>query len=465
MATVNRTGRTAAATVTLNHEGTVVKRLNAYQQLRRAVLSCLLWEDDFYEDGKSVADRIKELVTVVEPEKVAAVAKEARGKFKLRHVPLLLARELARGTKQARLVVADLLFDIIQRPDELTEFLAIYWKEKRQPLSAQVKKGLARAFGKFGAYSFAKYNRDGAVKLRDVMFLSHPDPRNCYDPYPECGNGKFKEEVFKKLADKTLESADTWEVNLSAGKDKAETFTRLIKEKKLGALAVLRNLRNMVEAKVDENIIVDALDNMDTERVLPFRFITAAKYAPTLEAAIERAMFRCLDGMEKLTGRTALVVDTSPSMWMANVSSKSEMNRFEAAAALAILLREICSDVRIFAFNKQSYDVPARRGFALRDAIAQTKEGYSCGGYAVDAANKWGYDRIIVLTDGEWHYSHLQERAGDCKVVSPAPLTDKAYMVNVSTTKNGVGYGKWTSIDGWSEAIVEFIQQSETVVG
>jgi hypothetical protein len=56
-------------------------------------------------------------------------------------------------------------------------------------------------------------------------------------------------------------------------------------------------------------------------------------------------------------------------------------------------------------------------------------------------------------------------RAGDCKVVSPAPLTDKAYMVNVSTTKNGVGYGKWTSIDGWSEAIVEFIQQSETVVG
>jgi 60 kDa SS-A/Ro ribonucleoprotein len=60
MATVNRTGRTAAATVTLNHEGTVVKRLNPYQQLRRAVLSCLLWEDDFYEDGKSVADRIKE---------------------------------------------------------------------------------------------------------------------------------------------------------------------------------------------------------------------------------------------------------------------------------------------------------------------------------------------------------------------------------------------------------------------
>jgi 60 kDa SS-A/Ro ribonucleoprotein len=286
----------------------------------------------------------------------------------------LLARELARGTKQARLVVADLLFDIIQRPDELTEFLAIYWKEKRQPLSAQVKKGLARAFGKFGAYSFAKYNRDGAVKLRDVMFLSHPDPRNCYDPYPECGNGKFKEEVFKKLADKTLESADTWEVNLSAGKDKAETFTRLIKEKKLGALAVLRNLRNMVEAKVDENIIVDALDNMDTERVLPFRFITAAKYAPTLEAAIERAMLRCLDGVEKLTGRTALVIDTSPSMWMANVSAKSEMTRFEAAAALAILLREICSDVRIFAFNKQSYDVPARRGFALRDAICSRQK-------------------------------------------------------------------------------------------
>jgi 60 kDa SS-A/Ro ribonucleoprotein len=65
---------------------------------------------------------------------------------------------------------------VIQRADELAEFLAIYWAEGKQPLSAQVKKGLAAAFVKFDEYALAKYDRAGAVRLRDVLFLSHAKP-------------------------------------------------------------------------------------------------------------------------------------------------------------------------------------------------------------------------------------------------------------------------------------------------
>jgi hypothetical protein len=176
-------------------------------------------------------------------------------------------------------------------------------------------------------------------------------------------------------------------------------------------------------------------------------------------------MYRCVTGVEKLPGRTALVVDTSPSMWDAKVSSKSEMDRFDAAAALAILLREVCESARVYAFNHQGYEIPSRRGFALRDSLARTKGSASCGGAAVMMANKAGYDRIVVLTDGQWHYTGPDgrpvNRFGDAKVISPAPLTSKAYMVNMAATKNGVGYGKWTAIDGWSEAIVEYIRASE----
>ena len=47
-------------------------------------------------------------------------------------------------------------------------------------------------------------------------------------------------------------------------------------------------------------------------------------------------MFRSLKKQPALPGTTALVVDTSPSMWMARLSRNSDMDRFEAAAGLAI---------------------------------------------------------------------------------------------------------------------------------
>lgn len=189
------------------HEGAPAARLTVEQQLRRSVCACLLWENSFYEDGDSIANRISETVQLVKPEIVAQIAIEAREVFKLRHVPLLIVRNMAELSTH-KYLVADTLAKVIQRPDELAEFLAIYWKEKRQPLSAQVKKGLAKAFTKFNEYQLAKYNRDGAVKLRDVLFLCHAKPEN-----------KEQELLWKKLADGKLDVPDTWEVNLSAGKD------------------------------------------------------------------------------------------------------------------------------------------------------------------------------------------------------------------------------------------------------
>ena len=316
-------------------EGTPAKRLTDAQELRRAMASCLLWEDQFYEDGEAIAERIKRLTLAINPVEAAQIAKDTRNGSKLRHAPLWVARWLASGSVAQKAVVADLLAEIVQRPDELTEFLAMYWQDGKVPLAASVKKGLARAFQKFNAYSLAKYNRDDAIKLRDVLFLVHATPKDAEQAA-----------TFKQLVDGTLPIPDTWEVALSSGADKKATWTRLMADGKLGALALLRNLRNMQSAGVDENAIRQALETVPTDRVLPFRFVGAAKYAPRLEPELERAMYRCVEGAPKLMGRTALVVDTSPSMWMDKISKKSEMDRFEAAAALAILCRKRASRLR-----------------------------------------------------------------------------------------------------------------------
>jgi hypothetical protein len=269
-------------------EGARAIRFTPEMELKRTLMNCLLWENQFYEDGVSIADRIKALVPKVAPARVAQLAIEAREVMKLRHAPLLVIREMARSEKH-RALVADTLAQVIQRPDEMTELLAIYWADalgpmqqrKRQPVSAQVKKGLARALTRFDAYQLAKYDRDGAVRIRDVLFLVHAKPKDA-----------DQAKVWKQLVDGELASPDTWEVSLSAGKSKRETFERLIAERKLGGLALLRNLRLMQNAQVQRGTIAGAIEAMRTDRILPYRFITAARYAPDFEPELEAAMLK-----------------------------------------------------------------------------------------------------------------------------------------------------------------------------
>jgi hypothetical protein len=419
------------------HEGAQAARIGPEQELRRTVAACLLWEDGFYESGESIADRIKALVPECRASFVAACAFEARTQMKLRHVPLLLAREMARHDGH-RALVGKLLPSIIQRADELAEFLAIYWKDKRQPLSKQVKIGLAAAFGQFNEYALAKYNRDGAVKLRDVLFLCHAKPKD-----------DEQAALWKRLVDGKLVTPDTWEVALSGGADKAATFARLMAEKQLGALAFLRNMRNMHEAGVDAGVVQAYGQAVDIARVLPFRFIAAARAVPAWEHIIEPMMLRACEGRKKLPGKTVVLLDVSGSMDAA-ISAKSDLQRLDAACGVAILLRELCADVEVMTFSTQVVQVPARRGFALRDAIVTSQQhGGTYLGAAVTAINlQRTYDRLVVLTD---------EQSAD-KV--PAPKY-KGYVINVASNKNGVGYGPWTHIDGWSEACIDYIQECE----
>jgi 60 kDa SS-A/Ro ribonucleoprotein len=428
-------------------EGASARHISNELQLHRSVLACVLWESQFYEDGVEIAGRIAELVPKVEAERVAALAIEAREQMKLRHAPLLLVREMARH-KTHRGLVAGTLERVIQRADELCEFVAIYWKDGRVPLSGQVKKGLAAAFPKFDEYQLAKYDRGGPIKLRDVLFLCHAKPRDDAQPG-----------VWKKLIWGRLAVPDTWEVALLAagagdGASKREAWTRLVAENKLGALALLRNLRNLREAGVDDALVLSALEAMNTQRVLPFRFLAAARHAPQWESTLEAAMLKCVAGQPKLAGKTVLLVDVSGSM-IAPLSRRSEMLRTDAAYGLAVSLREIGERVAVYSFSDNLVEVPARRGFALRDAIdASQRHNGTYLGKAVEQLNeKERYDRLIVITDEQAHDT------------VPSPK-GKGYVINVASYKNGVAYGKWTHIDGWSESVVEYfraLEQTECV--
>lgn len=422
-------------------EGAVVRRTSDEERLRRSVLSCYLFEDTFYEDGEDIADRIDSLVQKV-PQYAAELAIEARHKHGIRHAPLWILNSIFKHRLYNKLFVPakDVVKSVINRPDEITELVAMYWKDGKKPLPAQLKKGLAASFTKFDAYRLAKYNTNKDVTLRDVMFLVRPKPVN-----------DEQAETFKLLANNRLPSPDTWEANLTSGAEKASTFIRLMDEGKLGVMATIRNLRLMTKSGVDRRIIAGYLDSLKPGLTMPYRFAVAAVINPGFETQLDRLMLESCDNIAPLDGTTIILVDVSGSM-VSYLSSKSCVKRRDAAGALAAIAREVCDDARIFAFGSVAKEVPARRGIALADAII----GEECGfgtmiGSAYDTAcEKVGHhDRVIVITDGQSH-DHL----GD-------PRCDKAYMMNVATHEYGVGYGEWTVINGFSSAIFEWINMFE----
>jgi hypothetical protein len=200
-------------------------------------------------------------------------------------------------------------------------------------------------------------------------------------------------------------------------------------------------------------MIADRLEK-GIARALPFRFVTAARHAPKLEEAIEKAMLKGIAGFETLPGVTGLVVDVSGSMNY-RLAKKGETTRMDAAAGLAILLREKAEEFRMATFSDTCVALPSRRGFALRDAIVGSQA--HSGTYlkraltTLQAWNDWnGMDRVIVITDEQSHDGIL-----------PA-WTKQAYVINVAPYKSGISYGNgWTHIDGWSERVLDYVAAIE----
>ncbi len=417
------------------HEGApATPHLSTLQQLRRSVLSCLLWEDQFYEDGLSIADRIDTLSKKVQAQELADLAIEAKN-TNLRHVPLLLVNLLIKHHPDFNAQAT--IIEVIRRADELSEFLAVYWRDGRCPVDNQVKKALAKAFNQFNAYQLAKYNRDKAIKLRDVLRLCHPKPKD-----------DEQSAIFKKIIEGTLESPDTWEVALSAGANKKDTFTRLLQEQKLGYLALLRNLRNMDQAGVDADLIKSAILSGKNDKILPFRYVAAARACPRFEPELDKVLLNTIQQLPELAGETVVLVDVSGSM-DSRLSKKSDLTRMDAACALASVIH--AKALRVFSFSNNLVECPPRKGMAGIDAIRKSQQhgNTELGGALNHLHRILRYDRIIVITDEQSHD----------RVPEPQGI---GYMINVASYQNGVGYGKWTHIDGFSENVIRWIYELES---
>lgn len=439
-----------------NHHEATAPKLKPIDQLKRTVMCCMLWENGFYESGELVAKRISDIIPQCNPQDVLDLALEVKTKGKLRHTPLYLLIELIK-TRKGGVDISGAVDKLITRSDELIEILAIYWKDGKNPLPAKLKKGLCNAFYKFNEYNFSRVPKDKDVKLRDVLRLVHPKPKTDEQAL-----------LWKKIITGELQTPDTWQVRLSGGADKKQAWTELLNEKKLGALDVLRNIRNMVQVSVDIGLILNAVDSLKTDRILPFQFISAYRYTKQilndsdhkkLAVFLQNKMFECVKQFQALSGRTLILVDTSGSM-DEKLSAKSDLKRIDAAAGIAIIAQNICEVAEIACFNTRGIKVdPEIHGFILSEAFNKilgggTSLAPSLSMILTDAkARGVTFDRIIVFTD--------EQSDSDLRHFSELP--SKNYLINIACNQNGIAYdtNKWVQISGFSESVIQFIAEYE----
>ncbi|HEV2478261.1 MAG TPA: TROVE domain-containing protein [Puia sp.] len=480
--------------VTVNHEGAKAFVLTPALELYTAVATAGL-SDKFYEKSDETLARIQSLIRRNDPAFVSRLAVYAREQMYLRSIPLVLAVELAAAHKGDSLV-SDLVTRIVQRADEITELLAYYTqangrtgRKKLGQLSKQVQKGLAEAFNKFGEYQFAKYNRDSAVSLKDALFLVHPKAKD-----------DAQQALFDKIVRDELETPYTWEVELSklgqqkfeSGRQKDESksakWEELIQSNKLGYMALVRNLRNILEAGVSKDAIKKVcayLTNpkaVATSKQLPFRYLSAYRELKTIKSGYTGLVLEALEEAVQLSAvniagydedtKVVIAADVSGSMQKA-VSANSKVMNYDIGVILAMLLQSRCADVITGMFGNTWKMIPVPKknilGSVQEFYRREGEVGYATNGYLVikDLLQRGEVvDKVVLFTDCElWNSAggkdHIDTLWTNYKRMAPGA---KLYLFDLA------GYGKSPLrlagrdvflIAGWSDKIFQVLKAIE----
>ena len=416
-----------AKKIVTNYEGAKAYRMTPEYELYAAVVTTGL-NNSFYETGNKRLERIQSLIKKCNPEFVAKLAIYARNTMYMRSVPLVLSVELAKETS-GHSIVSKTVNGVVQRADEIAELLAYYQLanqrtgvKKLNRLSKQIQKGLMQSFNKFDEYQFAKYNTAAEIKLKDALFLVHPKAKD-----------ENQQIIFNKIATGTLTIPYTWETELSAlGQTKFENdrarqiaFTQkweeLIDSKKLGYMALLRNLRNILEANVSANhvqAVCNYLVNPEAvakSKQLPFRFLAAyrelkevnSKYTSYILDALEDAVMQSAANIKGFGLSTSVVIacDVSGSMQKA-ISPKSKIMLYDIGLMLGMLMQSRCKNVISGMFGDKWKIINMPKKSVLSNVNEYYKRegevGYSTNGYLVieDLIKRNEItDKVMLFTD------------------------------------------------------------------
>ncbi len=448
------------------------------QHLYEIVVSTLFGKDTYYQSSDQlVRNLIKEVTQVVEMDEfdfVANLAIHARTEMNIRTIPIVLVVQFAhqlRAQNKSYPNMRRLVCDVIQRADQITDLyayaLSVFGDKKHIPMA--IKRGVSDAFNKFGEYHFAKYSRNTPVKFRDVLRIVHPVAIN-----------KEQGDIFQKIMEDSLSVPYTWETELSRNgqlheserKSKAQLWTELYTSGKMGYMAQLRNLRNLVESGTDSATIAKVADFIsDPNQVLkskqlPFDFVEAYNILAPLNTRLSTALSKAIDvscsNIPKLGDKIWIIIDFSGSM--GGNTSPAIVNATMLAAGL-IKSSDMVDNLAVTLFGSDAMTIPTmntnRSIVDIRNDLMSHRRGNIAGSTnfhrALEQHSNLGFvpDTIVVFTDGEvnyFPYDYLVKVSA--KYRSAVKLT---VNLNAAPTTPMIRADGWFALAGWSSAMFKFI--------
>lgn len=345
----------------------------------------------------------------------------------------------------------------IFRPDDMSEIKDVWFALNNTGLPASMRKGFAYNLENYDTYGLAKYKKSNI----DIANLVHPNPNN--------SNATLT--LFNKETVKTLDAlmqgvnvaADTWEVAQSeAGQEvakavregkltqmeaekvlseaKADNWESLLREGKLGILAALRNIRNIMKNPRKEIIDMwcSLISNQELIRkglILPIHFDLAYDvidrdfkdydYAHLVMSALQDAYIKSIPNLSSVfTGKTCIIVDCSGSMGQGISDGKQIIGRhgywnnnnytdtceYKAGLIAATIAKACDVDIVKFGTRATFFDFNKNKNvFALAKEIGTAEYGGTSPHTAWDliAYNNKKYDRIIFISDNEVNSRNL----------------------------------------------------------
>jgi hypothetical protein len=335
---------------------------------------------------------------------------------------------------------------VLQRADEPGEAMA-YWlasRGRKVLMPKAIKRGIADAAERlYTEFSFLKYDSDrSAVRFGDVIEMVRPDPSQGWrselfryaiekrhnrgtEPGENLAMIRRQAEWFRNAqatplpidglldAEHLRGAGLTWEDAMSAlgsKVDKGKIWKAMLPT--LGYMALIRNLRNLDEAKVSDEDVAAAIARIqDPEQVaksrqLPYRFYSAFKAAPSLRwgHALEVALGLSLKNIPALGGRTLILCDTSGSM-TGTMSSKSQVTYQEVAGLFGIALG-MKGEADVFGWADRPWHFPMAKASSVLGNLKtyMGQNGNTGSGTNLDAAIRGTYepgkyDRMVVISD------------------------------------------------------------------
>lgn len=437
-------------------------------ELVSALLTSFL-EDKFYESGKTRQNRIEGLLSKVDPLFAAKASVYARTEFGMRSVSHVVAGWISMNVK-GESWTKDYFDKVVYRPDDMLEILS-YVKAHKGKQSHALRKGFAKAFARFDAYQLAKYRASNkSIKLVDVVNTIHPQ----------------HSDALGKLVRDELRNTDTFEAKVSgagsSAEAKQEAWADLISSNRIGYMALVKNLRNIIEQSnagtVDSAIRILTDENrVKKSLLLPFRFLTAytelekVGNSSKVLAGISDALDISFNNVPKFDGETLVVIDHSGSMGSGVNSAFGRGAIFGLALAKSndADLMHFGDDAKYISFNKNDSTLTLLR---YLDGLNGGYYGNSGTGSYVghgtnfnsifETANK-KYDRIVIISDmqGWVGYSSPARAFGTYKTKFAANPQVYSWDIN--------GYGTLefpennvATLAGWSEKIFDIMQLVET---